>query len=267
MARAAVDVRRGGFFMENKFVTGLKKFCFYAAGLLFIAVGINFSRLSKLGISPVSSVPGSCNILFGWSLGAWTIVVYCLLIVLQIIVLRKQFKPINLLGIPIAVAFGLMVDFFGVGSGPINFFGLEIGFGNWLGFLPKPEVYPARLGYFAASLVLIAVGVFLYLRPKWPAMPAEGLAGAISQVSGMKFGNCKSIVDTSMIVVSFSMHFIYSMIKGVNALDYVKAFAGIGDTEIVVGIGTLISAVVIGQLVKLLTKLMGQKVDGWIFKK
>ncbi len=250
----------------SKFVTGLKKFLFYAVGLILIAVGINLSKLSALGISPVSSVPRSCEVIWGWSLGTMTIIVYCILILIQILVLRKKFKPINLLGIPIAVAFGVLVDLVGV-TVNTQFFGIDTsGFGHWLAFLPAPENYIARVGYFAGSLVFIALGVFLYLRPKWPAMPAEGLAAAVSQVSGMKFGNCKTIVDTSMIVVSFLMHFIFSMATGVNIGDYFKAFIGLGGTTIVVGIGTVISAVVIGQLVKLLTKLLGKPLDGFIFK-
>ena len=250
-----------------KFVKGLKKFLFYAVGLLFIAVGINLSKLSALGISPVSSVPRSCEVIWGWSLGTMTIIVYCILIVIQILILRKKFKPLNLLGIPIAVAFGVLVDLVGV-TVKTQFFGIDTsGFGHWLAWLPVPENYFARLGYFAGSLVLIAIGVFLYLRPKWPAMPAEGLAGAISQVSGMKFGNCKTIVDTSMITIAFFMHFYFSLfVKNVDVIEYFKAFVGLGTTTIVVGIGTLVSAVVIGQMVKLLTKLAGKKLDEWIAK-
>lgn len=253
--------------MNNSFVTGLKKFLFYAVGLILIAVGINFSKLSALGISPVSSVPRSCEVIWGWSLGTMTIIVYCILILIQIVILGKKFKPINLLGIPIAIAFGVLVDLVGV-TVKTQFFGIDTsGFGHWLAWLPVPQNYFSRIGYFLASLVLIAVGVFLYLRPKWPAMPAEGLAAAISQVSGMKFGNCKTIVDTSMILISFFMHFYFSIFAlNTHVVSYFKAFIGMGGVTIVVGIGTVISAVVIGQLVKLLTKLLGKKLDAFIFK-
>ena len=110
--------------MNNSFVTGLKKFLFYAVGLILIAVGINFSKLSALGISPVSSVPRSCEVIWGWSLGTMTIIVYCILIVIQIVILGKKFKPINLLGIPIAVAFGVLVDLVGV-TVKTQFFGID----------------------------------------------------------------------------------------------------------------------------------------------
>ncbi|MBO7658206.1 MAG: hypothetical protein J6T65_02740 [Clostridia bacterium] len=260
--------------MKSKFVQGLKKFIFYAVGIILIAIGINCSKLSSLGISPVSSVPRACEVIWGWSLGAMTIVVYCILVLLQIIVLRKRFKWINLLGIPIAVAFGFLVDLFGV-STKTNFFGLDTsGFGHWLAWLPVPENYLMRMAYFVASLIIIAVGVFLYLRPKWVAMPAEGFAAAIAEVSGAKFGNCKTIVDTSMITISFIMHFVFMVfIKGLPVLEFFKGFIGLKmDTDaypfavVVVGIGTVLSAILIGQLVKLLTKLMGAKIDKFLAK-
>ncbi|MBQ3895227.1 MAG: hypothetical protein II739_07870, partial [Clostridia bacterium] len=125
--------------MKSNFLQGLKKFVFYAVGIILIAIGINCSKLSSLGISPVSSVPRACEVIWGWSLGAMTIVVYFILVMLQILVLRKRFKWINLLGIPIAIAFGFLVDLFGV-SAKTNFFGLDTsGFGHWLAWLPVPQ--------------------------------------------------------------------------------------------------------------------------------
>ena len=257
--------------MKSNFLQGLKKFVFYAVGIILIAIGINCSKLSSLGISPVSSVPRACEVIWGWSLGAMTIVVYFILVMLQILVLRKRFKWINLLGIPIAIAFGFLVDLFGV-SAKTNFFGLDTsGFGHWLAWLPVPPNYFARIGYFLASMGIIAVGVFLYLRPKWVAMPAEGFAAAISEASGMKFGNCKTIVDTSMITISFVMHFVFMVfIKGMPVLEFFKGFIGLpmnfDGAVTVVGIGTVLSAIFIGQLVKLLTKLCGAEIDKFINK-
>lgn len=257
--------------MKSNFLQGLKKFVFYAIGIILIAIGINCSKLSSLGISPVSSVPRACEVIWGWSLGAMTIVVYFILVMLQILVLRKRFKWINLLGIPIAIAFGFLVDLFGV-SAKTNFFGLDTsGFGHWLAWLPVPQNYFARIGYFLASMVIIAAGVFMYLRPKWVAMPAEGFAAAISEVSGMKFGNCKTIVDTSMITISFVMHFVFMVfIKGMPVLEFFKGFIGLpmnfDGAVTVVGIGTVLSAIFIGQLVKLLTKLCGAEIDKFINK-
>ena len=257
--------------MKSNFLQGLKKFVFYAVGIILIAIGINCSKLSSLGISPVSSVPRACEVIWGWSLGAMTIVVYFILVMLQILVLRNRFKWINLLGIPIAIAFGFLVDLFGV-SAKTNFFGLDTsGFGHWLAWLPVPQNYFARIGYFLASMVIIAVGVFLYLRPKWVAMPAEGFAAAISEASGMKFGNCKTIVDTSMITISFVMHFVFMVfIKGMPVLEFFKGFIGLpmnfDGAVTVVGIGTVLSAIFIGQLVKLLTKLCGAEIDKFINK-
>ena len=87
----------------------------YLIGLAVIAVGINLSKLSALGISPVSSIPGVLSARFPqFSLGSMVILVYCLLVAAQAIVLRKEFKLVNILGVPVAIVFGWLVDFVGV---------------------------------------------------------------------------------------------------------------------------------------------------------
>ena len=68
--------------MEN-----VKKIIQYIGGLLLIAIGINISKLTRLGISPVSSVPRAGELIWGFTLGTATIVVHMICIVLQFIVL------------------------------------------------------------------------------------------------------------------------------------------------------------------------------------
>lgn len=236
-----------------KTVNMIKRIICYLAGLLIIATGINFAKMSLLGISPVSSIPRACEVILGGekfsfsslvTLGNMTIVVYCILVILQIIVLRKDFKPQNILGIAVAIIFGKMVDFMGIDPNA---------FGHLLYNFPQPEGYLMKLLYLLASTVIIAIGVFLYLRPKFVPMPAEGLAGAISAKTGKVFGNCKTIVDCSMIAVAFILQFIF--LGGFNSFT--------GDT-VVVREGTIISAVIIGQIVKFISKKFAAKVDGFL---
>ena len=110
-----------------------------------------------------------------------------------------------------------------------------------------------KLVYLVVSVLIIGIGVFLYLRPKWVPMPAEGLAGAIAQVSGKAFGDCKTIVDTSMIVVALVLQLIF--------LGGLSSFTGDG---VVVREGTIVAAIFVGQVVKFLGKNLGGKVDGWL---
>lgn len=207
----------------------------YVLGLVIIAVGINFSKMAGLGISPVSSVPRALEVIWGFTLGKMVILSYAVLVIAQAAVLRRQFKIVNCLGILVGIVFGTIVDFVGIDPNAR---------GHLLLNFPRPESYPLKLLYLAASILIIGVGVYIYLKPSLTPMPSEGLAQAISAVSGKAFGDCKTIVDTSMILVAFLLQFLF-----------LGGFASLRGSTVVVREGTLISAISVGQVVKLLKNI------------
>lgn len=212
----------------------IKRILTYLVGLLLIALGINFAKMASLGISPVSAVPRALEVIFGLSLGTMVIVVYIVLVLAQLIVLRKDFKPVNILGVPVALVFGSMVDLVGIDPNA---------FGHLLANFPRPQSYPIKLVYLIASILIIGVGVYIYLKPKLVPMPAEGLAAAISQKSGKAFGDCKTLVDLSLIGLALILQLIF--------LGGLKSFTG---DVVVVREGTFLSALCVGQVVKTISK-------------
>lgn len=211
----------------------VKRLLIYLAGLLIIALGINVSKMASLGISPVSSIPRALEVSLGFTLGQMVIVVYCLLVLAQLVVLRKDFRLINVLGVPVGIVFGWMVDLVGIDPNA---------FGHLLYGFPMPQNYVMRLVYLLVSIVIIGIGVSVYLAPRLVPMPAEGLAQAISGKSGKAFGDCKSIVDCSLIAIAFLIQLI---VLGTESLS--------GST-VVVREGTIIAAALVGQVVKFINK-------------
>ena len=231
----------------------------YVVGLFIITIGINISKLSALGISPVSSIPAVlADIIENVSLGNMVIVVYCVLVLAQLVVLRKKFKWKNVLGVPVALIFGLMVDFTGVAAYNIKIGTIDLGipytFNGLLMNFPKPANVFMQFVYLFASMIIIGIGVFIYLRPKLVPMPAEGLAAAISEVSQKPFGNCKTLVDVSLIVIALVIQVISD------------GFGSLWIGKGIVGIGTILAAIFVGQIVKLLSKLIGKPVDKLLSK-
>ena len=196
-----------------------------------VAVGINISKLTNLGISPVSSVPRAGELIWGFTLGAATIAVHIICILLQFIILRKRFKPVNILQVVVGVVFGYMVDL--TGTDPNAFGHLMLGF-------PVPHTYILRLLYMLISVLLIGLGVYIYLKPGWVPMAAEGLSQAVAEATGKPFGNCKTFVDTSLVLIALVLQLIF--------LGGLSSFAG---DKVVVREGTVIAAVLVGQVVKL----------------
>lgn len=221
----------------------------YLLGLLVIAFGVNVAKLSGLGISPGTSVPYVLSLIYDKiSLGSMVMLVYIALVLVQILVLRKKFKPVSFLGIPVAVIFGMMVDFVGVGN-QISIMGIKICDFNCLMMnFPRPGGYVMQLVYLVASIIIIGLGVFLYIKPAYVPMPVEGLAAAISEVTGRSFGNCKTYVDVGLVLIAAILQIIF--------LGGFKSFIG---PSAAVREGTILSAICVGQVVKFLNGITSKK--------
>lgn len=225
----------------------------YALGLLLIALGINIAKLSKLGISPASSIPAAINCIYpNIDLGTTTQIFYIILISLQFIILGKNFKKRNVLGLIVAVIFGWMINITGSDKNAIiGFFGLplcKVPFALMCQFA-TPSKWIIQIMFCLIAVAVIGIGVFLYLKPSWVSMPPEGLAEALSYRFNIKFGDCKSIVDSSIVLIALIMQCANAYIKTGNILN-----AFIMPEYIVCREGTIIAAICVGQVVKFLSK-------------
>lgn len=202
--------------MKSKLINIFSRIIIYFVGYLFIAFGVAFSINSKLGVSPVNSIPYIIN--EGFSLNNLGIVVtafFILLIILQIILLGKKFKLINLLQIGFSAIFGYFVDL------------TVLIIGNFT--IPT---YLGQLTMLLISIILIAIGVILYIGAKLIPMPAEGLVLAICEKFNFKFHNVKRCFDLSVVLIAAILSFIL-----------IGNLTGVRE-------GTIISAFLVGTFVK-----------------
>lgn len=141
-----------------------KRLLVYLAGLFCMALGVVFSVKSALGVSPVTCL---ANVVYqitltlpggGVDLGICTTAVYCLYILVELLILRRQFKPVMLLQIVASFLFGALVSLAT----------------SVMSFLPAPESYPMRMLFLLISIPLVALGVMLYLAPTSCPPPARG---------------------------------------------------------------------------------------------
>ena len=209
--------------MNQEFVLRwAKRLLVYLAGLFCMALGVVFSVKSALGVSPVTCL---ANVVYqitltlpggGIDLGICTTAVYCLYILAEILILRRQFKPVMLLQIVASFLFGGLVS---VST-------------SVMAFLPAPEGYPMRLVFLLISIPLVALGVMLYLAPNILPTPGEGMSLAISKKTGLSVANCKMIFDCTMVVVS-----------AIVSLAYFHGLVGVRE-------GTVLSALLVGFVMK-----------------
>ena len=157
-------------------------------------------------------------------MGKATILFHCVLVLLQILILRKSFQLKSLLQIPVGVVFGYFTTF-------CNYL---------MTFAPTPENIAVRIGMVLVSIVLVAVGIFFYLPADIMPLAGEGIMQAVSHVSSIAFPKVKVGFDITMVLISL-----------VACLIVLRSMGS-------VGIGTALSAVlvgvVLGQIMKLWAK-------------
>ena len=88
----------------------LKRYLIFLVGLFVNSLGVSLITKANLGTSPISSIPYILSLNFPFTLGNFTIFFSIFLIVLQLIILRKNFKLEHILQIPVSIIFGYFID-------------------------------------------------------------------------------------------------------------------------------------------------------------
>ena len=207
-----------------------KRILIYCLGLFTVALGVSFSVKSDLGVSPVNSIPYVLSLFTGVEQGKCVTMIFICFIGLQFVISPKTFSVKNLLQIIGSTVFGYFVT-------AAN--RLTVG-------IPGCNNYPMRLLYLFISMVFIAIGVSLYMKPNLLPLPAEGIMQALVDRFGIRFPNAKSGVDTSMVIVAAVLSFLFfGKLNGVRE-------------------GTIIAALGIGQFVKVWNRFAGNKLTEFL---
>lgn len=197
----------------------LIRMAIYCLGLLILAFGVAISVNCNLGVSPVSSLPYVVSRIVDMPLGTCTTIVFCSYIVLQMLMLGREFHPINLLQILFSTIFGYFVDF------------AKLMIGDFC--LPT---YFGQLTMLAVSIVLIALGVLLYIDVQLVPMPMEGVSSSLAKKLGKPFPTMKTVIDCVVVLAGVVLCFVFfGRLEGIRE-------------------GTVITAIVVGKLVGILKK-------------
>lgn len=191
----------------------------YCVGLFFLALGVAISVNSNLGVSPVNSLPYVVSQILGVQMGSCVTAIFCFYILLQVMILRREFNIINLLQIVFSTIFGYFVDFAKMLVGDFAI-----------------PTYFGQLTMLAISIVLIALGVILYMDVQLVPMPMEGLSSCIAKKLDKPFPTMKTIIDCLVVLIGIVLCFLF-----LGKLDGIRE-------------GTIITAAVTGKLVAILKK-------------
>ena len=200
----------------------IKRYIFLLAGLFVNGLGVSFITKAGLGTSPITSIPYTLSLGFTPTVGMFTLFFNLLLIVLQIILLRRNFQLQNLLQLPIIALFSFFID-------------LTM---SLLGFM-QPETYAMKVVSLIVGCLILGFGVFMEMTANVAMLPGEATVRAVSDVFSTDFGKTKIAFDSSMTVIAAILSFI--MFKH---LDGVRE-------------GTIVAAILVGFIARLFKKYIG----------
>ena len=197
----------------------LKRYLIFLVGLFVNSLGVSLITKANLGTSPISSIPYVLSLNFPFTLGNFTIFFSIFLIVLQLIILRKNFKLEHILQIPVSIIFGYFID-------------LTMILFSWV----NPEAYIMKIVYLLIGCLILGVGVYMEVLADVVMLPGESFVRAIVLTWKTNFGTTKICFDVSMSVIAAVLSFVFA-----------GSLAGIRE-------GTVIAALLVGFIARLIGK-------------
>ena len=203
-------------------------------GLACVGAGIALSKYSTVGVSPISCIPAvltdfaqSRGIRF-ITLGMLTFAINFLFLVVEIALLRRAFKPAQLLQLAALLVMSWFIDF-------------------WMGLIssvPLPN-YPTQLLCLVVSLFILAFGIACELKANVLMVPGDAVVHVIAYASRRPFSVCKVAFDSSLMLLAAVLSF--ALLGGLY-----------GVRE-----GSVLSAILVGVLVGMLGRVL-RAVDSWL---
>ncbi len=198
--------------------------------MFFMTLGVALCVRSNLGSGVISSIPmsfslaGEAGLAPSWTIGGYTNMMNVILVLSQVLILRRRFQPVQLFQLLVGSVFGALLD--------VNM---------WLTSVFSYESILSQIVAQFAGATILGCAVAAEIRCGSVTMPGEGIQVAIARVWGKPFPIVKIVVDTTLVVLAVISGF---------------CFFGIWPWT-VVGPGTLFAMFYVGYVVKIVNPRLG----------
>lgn len=208
-----------------------KRIVIYILGLFLLSLGITFSILAGIGVSPVSALAYALALITSLSVGVTTVLANILFIIFQAIIQKEVHWKDFFIQLIVAFLFGFFMD-------------VTI----WLTQgLPKAHSITLVIIYMIISLIIVSFGLLLYFTSELPTMPYDSLTYVIANTWKLPFGKAKITSDMLNVLISLLL-----------CLLFIHAFGSIG-------LGTFVAAYGIGKILGVLIHKLQPSIKHWVF--
>lgn len=193
------------------FLTG--RIALMLAGIAVMGLGIDIVVKADLGNSPISATPNVLSLGFtAVSFGTFMLGWQCFLVLVQIALLRREFRLVDLWQIPISVFFGVCIDAFMALLGPA-----------------APTSYVASWLWLAGGMAVLALGIVMTVVSGTVMNCGEAVVQAVVRKTGARFGTVKVGFDLACAALACLCAFLFvGHLAGVREGTFVcAAFTGV----------------------------------------
>lgn len=176
--------------MRNRVVNYIVRYLVFIAGIFIMSLGIALSTRAGLGTSPISCLPYAISMISPWSIGVVTIVMNVGFTLIQLVLLRRDFEPVQFLQFPVAFLFGWFVDIsMNLTSGV------------------APTTYPMRWVFCLLATLVLAFGIFTEVKAGVVMLCGEGLVATLARLMRKPFSTMKVIFDVTLVCIGAAITF------------------------------------------------------------
>jgi uncharacterized protein len=180
-----------------------------------MGLGISLITKSNLGTSPISSVPYELSLIFPITIGEFTFLLSLVFVLIEILILRKNFPKEQILQVFVGPFFGMFIDL-----------------GMYLFRFVNPQYFAEQMLALLLGCVVLALGIYLQISANVIVNPGEGVVKTIANKIEKEFGTIKVIFDATLFLIA-----------AVISLSVFGTIHGLG-------LGTVISALIVGYLTR-----------------
>ena len=168
----------------------IKRMIIYIAGILILALGLVLNAKTGLGVSPILSVSFVLSKIVPLTFGTCTAIIYCILVLIQILLYRKVSLAI-ILQLPLSYLFGILIDFYNM-------------------------LIPINNPAFPYAIIMLLVAI---------VYPGDGYVNAFATVLNKPFGKVKFVLDLTLVCLSTIISFVVlKRLVGIGLGTIVAAF-------------------------------------------
>lgn len=223
-------------FKQRSGAEWLRRSISFVFSLFVLGIGVALAIRANLGSSPITCPPYVLSMIPSspFTVGGWIFCMQFFFVLLQWLLLRKDFQKIQILQLGICLLFGFFSDLGMWLTEPLQWSDTLLG-------------YTARWIQLAVAGAILGIGVIWEVRSDILLIPGEGLPITISRFFHIDFGKVKIALDVFLVAVAVICCYI---------------FFG-GWQWKLVGAGTLFSMFYVGMVVRVVSPHM-KWLDNWL---